>query len=366
MKPRARLERLREWLRPPRRLRLQRGGTLLIIGVFGLGLATLNTGNNLLYLLVGALLGLIALSGWLSEQSISGIRVERRIPLAVTAGQPARIEYHVRNRKRRLPSVSLELADRELARGAERIRPAAEPAFVPLVAPGEVARAAMQLTLPRRGVYAFSRLVVATAYPFGLFIKERDMALAGTLVVWPRTDRPVRAHRPGGRRSARWQADAPASGAGAVRGEYRALRPYRPGDDPRDVHWRTAARRAEPYVKEYDRDTADAYWIILDLRAAAAPLRDETQEAAVEIAAAIAARAAGLGHRFGFAAGETRIAPSAGAGQLEAILDALARVAFTATGLPPSLAADECVLVTAHDTVEGSFADVLSAPREAP
>lgn len=365
MKPRARLERLREWFRPPRRLRLQRGGSLLIIGVFGLGLATLNTGNNLLYLLVGALLGLIALSGWLSEQSISGIRVERRIPLAVTAGQPARIEYHVRNRKRRLPSVSLELADRELARGTERIRTAPEPAYVPLVAPGETARASMQLTLSRRGVYAFSRLVVATAYPFGLFIKERDIVLPGTLVVWPRTDRPVRAHRTVGR-GARWQAGAHTAAAGAVRGEYRALRPYRPGDDPRDVHWRTAARRAEPYVKEYDRDTADAYWIVLDLRADAAPSRQEAQEAAVEIAAAVAARAAALGHRFGFAAGETRIAPAVGAGQLEAVLDVLARVEFTATGLPLPLASEECVLVTTRDAVEGSFADVLAAPLETP
>lgn len=360
---RARLASLRAWLRPPRRLRLQRGGTLLIVGVFGLGLATLNTGNNLLYLLVGALLGLIALSGWLSEQTISGIRVERRVPAAVTAGQPARIEYIVRNRKRHLPSVSLEIADVELERDRELVRTAASTAYLPLVPAEESARASTQLVVSRRGVYRFRRTVLSTAYPFGLFVKERDIVLPGSLVVWPRTDRPVRPHRVAGRQGVRRQADHAAAGAaGAQRGDYRALRPYRPGDDPRDVHWRTSARRAEPFVREYDRDPADSYWIVLDLRAPAhgsAALR-LAQEAAVEIAAAVVARAASLGHRFGLAAGDVRLAPTAGAGQLEAALDVLARAEFGGTALPLPAPAAECVLVTPRAADAAPYADVLS------
>ena len=88
--------------------------------------------------------------------------------------------------------------------------------------------------------------------------------------------------------------------AGAARGEYRSLRQYQPGDDPRDVHWRSSARRNVPVVREYERDSADTLWLCLDLRAAPG----EAAELACEIAATLAARAARLGERFGLATNE--------------------------------------------------------------
>src|SRR5215211_7663234 len=106
-----RIRSLRALLRPPRRLRVLRAGGLLICGTLALGIASLFTGNNLLYLLMGALLGTISLSGWLSERALRRIRLRRTVPRAVTAGTPAHIEYTVRNRKRRLPSHGLELRE---------------------------------------------------------------------------------------------------------------------------------------------------------------------------------------------------------------------------------------------------------------
>ena len=47
----------------------------------------MNTGNNLLYLLLGAMLGLIAVSSWLSEQAIRGLEIKRLTPRGVTVGR---------------------------------------------------------------------------------------------------------------------------------------------------------------------------------------------------------------------------------------------------------------------------------------
>ena len=58
----------------------------------------MNTGNNLLYLLLGSMLGFIAVSSWLSEQAIRALRVERRGPRSVTVGHDLRLTYEVRNR----------------------------------------------------------------------------------------------------------------------------------------------------------------------------------------------------------------------------------------------------------------------------
>src|SRR3954465_3712765 len=53
-------------LRPPRRLSFTREGRLIVILSVGVGFAAINTGNNLLYLLLGWLLSFLIASGTLS------------------------------------------------------------------------------------------------------------------------------------------------------------------------------------------------------------------------------------------------------------------------------------------------------------
>jgi hypothetical protein len=66
------------WGRWPRRLKLTREGKYFIFITFGVGVAAINTGNNLLYLLLGMLLSLIIVSGVLSELSLRHLTVARR------------------------------------------------------------------------------------------------------------------------------------------------------------------------------------------------------------------------------------------------------------------------------------------------
>lgn len=338
--------RLRAALRPPRRLRILRPGALLIGGTLALGLATLNTGNNLLYLLLGALLGFIALSGWLSEKAVQRIEVVRRFPRGITAGRIAPVSYVVRNRKKRLPSCCLEL--REAGRRGE--------AFVAVVEAGGEAVARGSVVFDRRGVFTLDRVVVATSFPFGLFVKERDLDVPGSVVVWPSTERQIRAPRPLGRVAARALSGSAAM-RGAERGHYRGLRTYRSGDDPRDVHWRTSARLPEPVVREYDRESGDVYWICLDTHT----VSEQAGEIAVEVAAALTAGAVARGDQFGFACRDGTVGPGIGPGQLEAVLDVLARAHMGIDGgvqLPAS--PGECILVTASATAPHSFGDTYA------
>jgi uncharacterized protein (DUF58 family) len=357
--------RLRERLRPPRRLRILRAGAFIIAGTLALGFATLNTGNNLLYLLMGALLGTIALSGWLSEQALRRLRVERQVPRAATVGEPARLLYRVHNGKRRLPSHGIEIRELPVPAAVRAGHPAwvSEPAFAAVLEPGASVRGRGMLTVPRRGVYPLAGVVLATSFPFGLFSKERDVVLAGQLVVWPRTDRPVRTPRPGGIRSARRYAGS-SSAPVLQRGEYRSLREYRPGDDPRDVHWRSTARRGDLITREFDRDAVDEYWIVLD---PAAP-DESAAEAAVELAAALVVAAAARGDRFGLCAGPARLAPDATSTGAGRALDMLAAVvmqhgAQQVGELYAPARPDQCVLVTARPAVPGGWGDVFRVDR---
>src|SRR5262245_3530943 len=77
----------------------------------GIGLAAINTGNNLLYLVLGWLLSLIVASGALSNMTLGGLRVSRRIPPRIFAGRPFAMELSLENQKRRAASYAIEVED---------------------------------------------------------------------------------------------------------------------------------------------------------------------------------------------------------------------------------------------------------------
>ena len=336
-----------------RKLRFTRSGLFFTGGAFAVGFAAINTGNNLLYLLLGAMLGFIAISSWLSEQVIGKIRALRRTPRGVTVGNPVRIRYQVVNRRKRIPAFALEIGEEDLPGQA----------FVPFLGAGATVAAASENRFIRRGVFPLVAVTVSTSFPFGLFRKTRTLEAPGELVIWPRTDRKLRPPATGGGRSP--LGGALPVGAAGPRGEYRGLRGYRPGDDPRDIHWRTSARLGTPMVKEYEENRGETLWVCLDTRGEAG---DEAEDA-VETAASLAAHAFREGRRFGFSAPGVTVDPGQGPGQLEGVLDALARVDFRPENPAPAppVSRRRCILVTLNPGAGAGFGDMaLPQPPAGP
>lgn len=338
---RAAWARIRAW----RRIHFTAAGLLFTVGTLAVGFAAINTGNNLLHLLLGAMLGSMAVSGWLSERMIRGLQVVRSTPRGTPVGQDMRLRYLVRNHKRRMASLAVELHEDGLPGIA----------FVGRVPAGGQVTTHATNNFEQRGVYPLGTLTVSTTFPFGLFRREHDVTLPGELVVWPRADLPVRPPlQAAGRQRA--TAEARAGAAAGARGEYRGLREYRPGDDPRDIHWRSSARLASPVVREYDRDASETLWICLDTAAEPGPAAEE----AAALAASLAGRAVQDGRPFALVAAGGVLRPAVGSAHLEAVLDALARVDFQPSDPPPSppVAPSACVLVTAGSG-GGDWADVF-------
>ena len=179
-------KKLRGW----RRIRFTMGGALFSVGSLAIGFTAINTGNNLLYLLFGAMLGFIALSGWLSERVLRQLEIRRHTPRGVTVEKPIRITYYVTNRKRLFPTLAVYLIEEGLA----------EPAFISRVGASESVAVGSVNHFVQRGVYSLETLTLSTSFPFGLFTKERDVPMPGEIVIWPRTDRPVRLPAPPGGR----------------------------------------------------------------------------------------------------------------------------------------------------------------------
>jgi uncharacterized protein (DUF58 family) len=279
--------RLRRRLRPPRRLSFTREGRVIVVLAVGVGFAAINTGNNLLYLLLGWLLSFIIASGILSELTLRGLRVERRPPPRVFAGQPFLMEVVIHNDKPRHASFSIEVED--LLAGA----PLDKRCYFLKIPATRQQRTSYRHTFVRRGLYAFDGYRLATKFPFALFRKSRDVAAPLEVLVYPAR---VAVPRPPPR--AQSHGDTAVARLGR-RGEFFGLREHRSGDDHRDVHWRSSARSGRLLVREYEDELARRVVIVVDnalpdaVREAIAdgplPPADEAQVTALERAISYAA-----------------------------------------------------------------------------
>jgi uncharacterized protein (DUF58 family) len=236
--------RLRRRLRPPRRLSFTREGKLVVILSIGVGFAAINTGNNLLYLLLGWLLSFIIASGVLSEITLRALTVERRPPPRVYAGEPFLMEVVITNGKPNRASYSIEVED------LQGTTPLDKRCYFLKIPEAKSQRTSYRHTFVRRGLYTLTGYRIATKFPFALFRKSRDVDAKLDLLVFPAR---VPVPRPPPRAATRGDAVAERLGR---RGEFFGLRERRPGDDRRDVHWKSSARTGRLLVREYEDELA--------------------------------------------------------------------------------------------------------------
>ncbi|MFK7984736.1 MAG: DUF58 domain-containing protein [Sandaracinaceae bacterium] len=218
---------------------------MFLLATVGLGAAAVNTGNNLMYLVLGLLLSLIILSGLLSESALRRLQVSRRMPKRLFAGSVSLVELTVHNRKRWIPSYSIELED--VVEGEA----AAGSVYFLKVSAGASQTASYRRTPSRRGRLVLGEVVARTRYPFGLFEKARRLRVSDELLVYPAlVPPPAHAALDNGVGP---DVPLPRPGPGV---EIAGLRAYRPGDEARSIHWRRSAALGKTVVRERHSDAA--------------------------------------------------------------------------------------------------------------
>ncbi len=274
---------LRDRFKAPRQLALSRAGKFFLLLTLAVGFGAINTGNNLLFLLLGMMLSVIIASGILSEAVIRHLQPRRRPPRRIEATRPAPGQFLVHNTGP-WPALSVEVSEQNPTVIAgpneghtigpdtipwwkfwrqqtdEERRPVAASYRLRFDADAE-SLLPTHYELPHRGLYRFPGPQLKTRFPFTFFEKTRTFDDPIDLTILP-APLPARqwldelAHHMGDESSDR-------RGRGD---EFYGLRDYRPGEDRRSIHWKSSARRGEPVVRQFEARKRRQLALLVDPR----------------------------------------------------------------------------------------------------
>src|SRR3984885_7175561 len=279
------------WIGYKMEYKITREGWIYIAGIIIVALAALNTGNNLLFLILASLIAIILMSGILSSLTLTGIEMRLELAQHIFAGQTVRAQVELENQKLTLPSFSLRV---EGAKDKKAVTaPLLEtPVYFPYLPKRDRVQQNVPMTFPRRGAYRQDMFRIVTRFPFGFLQKARRVQLGAEALVYPSVEpsRDFFEILP----ALQGALESLSKGGGH---DLYALRGYVPNDSARHVHWKASARSGSLMVREFTREDDCRVLLVLDphisaqagnSRSAPSAAATERFERAVTLCASIA------------------------------------------------------------------------------
>ena len=298
-----------------------RAGIVYVLVTLVIGIAALNTGNNLLYIVVAAMLAAIVISGYVSALVLRYLELDIHLPEHVFAGRSVLGRIVLRNPRRVLPSFSirvvsmrkklkkpasrwqwepatftfpfnrpadrhwLRLPDRRLRRVALLPPPPGifqGMAYFPFVPAKCEAAADLELKFDHRGRYREDSFGLATRFPFAFLTKTRHVSLEREILVYPHVDPTDEIFEILPLVRGEWESFMRGRGSDLYR-----IREYMPEDSARHVDWKATAKSGSLKVREFAREDERKLCIAFD-NPEAGLLPDSAYEKAVDLAASLA------------------------------------------------------------------------------
>lgn len=245
-----------------------REGAVYLVIIAVIAVAALNTGNNLLFMILASLLAGILASGILSKIVLSGLELEFVLPDHIFAGSPLISRLTLRNLKWVFPSFSVTVSARDIAKGKRAQASTTtnrhildQPVYVPYVPRRAAVTQHVELTFPRRGRYTQEGFRVSTKFPFGFLLKAHEVASRQDLLVLPNVQP-----------TEEFYEILPLIG-GELESSYKgrghdlyAIRDYQESDTARHVDWKATAKVQQLKVREYTREDERRLVLVFDAR----------------------------------------------------------------------------------------------------
>jgi len=295
-----------------------RAGVIYILISVVIGIAALTSGNNLLYVIVAALLSAILVSGIASALVLRSLALDVHLPEHVFAARPMLARLLLSNTSSWLPSFSVRvvpakrknkkkdrwlweastfgwprnrapqdqwfrLPDRRLRRVREEDEKPIlqESVYFPFLAPGQELRADLEISFPARGRYSEKNFGLATRFPFSFLMKTRRINLAREVIVYPVVEPTEQINEVLPMVTGEFETFVRGRG-----NDLYLIREYMPDDSARHVDWKATARTGALKVREFSREDERKLRIVFD-NPAPGVLSPVVYEQAVRMAASL-------------------------------------------------------------------------------
>jgi uncharacterized protein (DUF58 family) len=277
-----------------------------------------------LYIMSALMIGLLPAAWWFGRGMLRRVQGERKLDLAIEIfeGDSVHIDLALKNTGRR---AVYQLRTSEHCPLVEPDHPQRTiNVFIPTIPTNNGVLFGYDVLVERRGLHTFPPLNLQTSAPFGFFRRQRSLDLPTRVLVYPEV-------RPISRLSLldQQQALLAARPRGGLGSEVIGSRPYRLGDSPRHLNWRSIARTGQLISKEFADESQPGVTLALDVFAhpyANTERRHRPFEWAVKIGATIAEYARRRSFPLQLRVDQEALPAPGGALAWDALLQYLARV----------------------------------------
>ena len=230
-------------------MKLTREGRRFVLAAILIFFAALNTGNNLIYLILSMMLSILILSVAVLRVNMTGLRLSTFHGEPIFANNPANVDILISNGKK-IPSYSIRALLTEEGLG--------EAYFSSIPALSDIS-ATIKVLYPKRGRYGGEDIFIKSQFPFIFLGKQIASGTANEIIVYPEI-KDLERILP---QSLHEQYDSTPLRTGG--GEsFVLVREFLYGDDWRKIHWKASAKTQKLMVKEYVTEDPRRLTVILD------------------------------------------------------------------------------------------------------
>lgn len=230
-------------------------GLLFTLTCVLVALAAFSSANNLLFLILAAMLSTLMISGFVSRLSLTGLALDFLLPEHICARRKVIGRIVIQNEKRWMSSFSIHLA----GYGQNSI---SAPLYFPVIPGGALIEQAVELYFDRRGSYRENSFRFSTRFPFGFAERRINVLVRREVLVYPAVD-----PQPGFDSlliSLTGEIESLYRGQGS---DFYRIRPYEALETARHVDWKATAHTGDLQVREFAREQELSVSFFLDLDA---------------------------------------------------------------------------------------------------
>lgn len=199
-----------------------------------LGIGAVNTGNNLIYIIVSAFLSFMALSGFFGKRNISDLDLYIEFPEEVFALRKTMVKVTLRNKKRFFPAFLIKVRIGNWV-------------LYPFVGPKNNLLRYLEVTFPSRGIHEINDVYICSVFPFNFFKRCKRLKLNKSVIVFPEPR--GYGHLEQDFKGLRKRGEKQGEERG-YEGDLLSLRDYIPGDPLKYIHWKASAKTERFKTKE--------------------------------------------------------------------------------------------------------------------